>query len=249
MVNEMIGIIKGDIRYEYLSNMLENTILTNDLLQLINIDELLLPIGGISDDYIIKSTNINILDVIKQNSIKKIYSFNTNKRLEDLCHKYLINLVMINDLDYIKYNSKLTAKGIMNYMGYDDSDISDYKVLIVGYGNIAYYLCKLLDVYEVNYKVYTINELEKKYIRLNEINIEDNLVGTNYDVIINTIPSNLEWNYETLTNCKIIDVSSEPYGFDIVKLNDMKINYQILSRVPSRYCPKSAAKIIKRYIK
>lgn len=245
MVIKLLGIIKGDIRYDYLSLMIDNVVLSDKLIEFYNIDKLLLPINGINDNYEIKGTNINLLDIIKQNSIKTIYVGNSSKRLEELCNNNSINLIEFLNGDLIISNALLTCKGIIHYLGYDICDISDYRILIVGYGNIGYYLSKFFDLYGVNYSVLTQNELEVKYLKLENKKVEENLSGFGYDIIINTIPHNLNWNYETLTNSKIIDIASTPYGFDINKINENKINYYIYSAIPSKYAPMSAARLIK----
>lgn len=245
----MLGIIKSDVRYEYLSKMFDDSIISNKLLDFYNVDELVLPIGGVNDDYTIKQTNINLLDLLKQNSIKRIYSANNSKRLEELCKENQIELVNLFDNESIIKNAKLTAKGIIHYLGNDDKDISEYKVLVVGYGNIGYYLCKILELYEVKYSVYTLNETEKKYLISDNKSVINELSGNGFDIIINTIPHNLNWDYASLSNVKIIDIASKPYGFDVEKIINYKLNYYILSAIPSKYCPHTAATIFKNCIK
>ncbi|MDE6661053.1 MAG: hypothetical protein K2J93_04475 [Anaeroplasmataceae bacterium] len=66
--------------------------------------------------------------------------------------------------------------------------------------------------------------------------------------IINTVPYNLDWDYSKLTDKRIIDVASAPYGFDINKINDYKIQYEIVGAIPSKFAYISAANIIKKYI-
>ena len=58
----MLGIIKGDIRYEYLSFEGEY-IISNELVDFYNIDELLLPFGGIDEYYNIKGSSINLRSI------------------------------------------------------------------------------------------------------------------------------------------------------------------------------------------
>jgi hypothetical protein len=245
----MLGIIKGDIRYDYLSKMIKESVISDNLLDLYNIDELLLPLNGINNDYSIKQSNLNLLEIINQNSIKRIYVGNSSKRLEELCNNNSIELIELLKGNYIIENAKLTAKGIIHYLGYDVCDISDYKVLVVGYGNIGYYICEFFDVYGVNYKVLTLNDVENKYLNLSNKQIENKLSGKEYDIIINTIPHNLNWDYKSFAGSKIIDVASNPYGFDVDKICENQINYTILNAIPSKYCPKTAAKILKIALK
>ena len=69
-----------------------------------------------------------------------------------------------------------------------------------------------------------------------------------FDVVINTIPKEQDWDYEKFRGKRIIEVSSFPYGFDIEKLTDLGIRYEIISAIPSKYAPVSAANIMKKSI-
>ena len=240
----MLGIIKGDIRYTYLNEMLDNSILSDKLEDLIGIDELLLPINGINRNYTIKGSLLNLKDILNQNSIKTIYTGKNSNELNELCERHNIKLINFFNNECVLENANLTAKGIIHHIHFGVKDISNYKILIVGYGNIGYYLSRLLDAYEVNYKIYSESILERKMILLAKKNIEYNLDGSDYDIIINTVPANLNWNYISLRDKKIIDVASEPYGFDIKKIEENYINYEIFSSIPSKFAPYSAAKII-----
>ncbi|MDE5565641.1 MAG: hypothetical protein K2I77_01525, partial [Anaeroplasmataceae bacterium] len=64
----MLGIIKGDTRYEALSMMLESKI-SNELCDFYGIDGLVLPLAGIDDHYNIKQSSLNLLDILNMNDI------------------------------------------------------------------------------------------------------------------------------------------------------------------------------------
>ena len=249
---KMLGIIKGDIRYHYLNEMIDNSILSDKLDELIMIDELLLPIGGISRNYVVKGTSLNLKEIINQNCIKRIYTGKNSKELSELCAKNNIELINFFDSECVINNARLTAKGIIHYIHFWVKDISNYKVLIVGYGNIGYFLSELLNSYGASYSIYSESLFEKKMLSLEQKRIENKLNGGSYDIIINTVPANLNWDYGTLRNTRIIDVASEPYGFDIAKIDEYSLKYEIYSAVPSKYAPYSAAQIIynslKKYI-
>jgi hypothetical protein len=51
-----------------------------------------------------------------------------------------------------------------------------------------------------------------------------------------------------LKNKRIVDVASYPYGFDIEKINNMNVRYEIISAIPAKFCPNLAAHILKKYI-
>lgn len=244
----MIGIIKGDSRYTYLAKMLDNVIISDKLEDFVDIDILLLPLGGINNDDIIKQTNINLIDILNNNRIKVIITGNNNIEIKNICEEYNIRLFnLLEDNDFVKSNALLTAKGALYFIHNGIFDIMDKRVLIIGYGNIGYYLAKLLKSYDMEFYIYTLNDIENKYINLQEFNkaIE---ITNNYDIIINTIPKNLDLDYSRLNGATIYDLASYPYGFDLEKIEANKIDYRILSVVPSKYAPESAAKIIKKII-
>ncbi len=248
MVVYLIGIIKGDVRYTYLSQLLENSILSNELKDFYDIDRLVLPFKGINNEMLIYGTNINILDILQNNRINVIYTGNANVKLKKLCDKNGITLYeMLNDLHFTQENAFLTAKGILYLLHRDFKDISDENILILGYGNIAFYLAKLLKAFNTDFKIYPNNEIEKKYITLEGYKLLPDLTKLN-NIIINTIPSNLDIDYKNLKNCRVIDVASAPYGFDAIKIEQDNINYEIWAAIPSKFAPVSAAEIIKKYM-
>lgn len=245
----MIGIIKGDVRYTYLKDMLKEAILSDKLDELINLDELILPLGGINRNYSIKGTILNLKDILEQNCIKRIYTGKNSKELDELCQRQNIDLINILSNECVVNNALLTAKGIIHYIHHGITEISDYRILVVGYGNIGYFLTELLSSYKCQYSVYSESIFERKMLKLENKNIEYFLAGDDYDIIINTVPANLNWDYSSLKGKRIIDVASEPYGFDISKIEKNSINYEIISAIPAKFAPYSAAKIIYESIK
>ncbi|MBE6137188.1 MAG: hypothetical protein E7176_02195 [Erysipelotrichaceae bacterium] len=244
----MIGIIKGDVRYTHLSQLLNDSILSDKLVDFIGIDRLILPFGGIDNNNIIKGTNINILDIIKSNCIKYIITGNANAVLINICNEYKIDLYeLLKDDVFVSDNAFLTAKGLLYLIHEKDTEISDLKVLILGYGNIGFHLCKLLKAIDSSFDVYTANKLEAKYARLEGYNVIEN-VNEKYDIIINTIPNIVPIDCSYLVGSRVIDVASFPYGFNIDDVIKNNIKYEIISAIPSKYASYSAAKIIKNFM-
>ena len=244
----MIGIIKGDVRYTYLSQILDNSILSDSLKDFNNIDILILPLTGINSNLIIKQTNINILDILKANSIKAIITGNANNELIDLCKKYNIKLYeLLKDSEFINQNAFLTAKGALYLIHNGICDIKDKSVLIIGYGNISFHIAKLLTEQKCEFDIYTENILEKKFSSLEGYKNIDS-INEAYDIVINTIPNNLDIDYFIFKDSIIYDLASMPYGFKIEEIEEKRIDYRILSNIPSKYAPKSAAIIIKKFI-
>lgn len=241
----MLGIIKSDVRYEVVASEMKS-ILSDDLSNFYGIDSLLLPLGGIDDYYNIKQSKLNILDILNQNSIEIIITGNANKKLRDLCLDRGIRLIeLLQDYDFVMENAKLTAMGIVDYLNSGDNAVCDYKILLLGYGNISYYLSKFLNEYGTDYSIYPNSKEEEKFIRLSGNKIAD---FDEFDICINTIPKNIDIDYNYFKNKKIIDVASFPYGFDIERINMLGIDYKIYSSIPSKFSPVSAGKIIKKVI-
>lgn len=241
----MLGIIKGDIRYEALSRMVDSVI-SGELSDFLDIDSLLLPFNGIDEYYNIKQSNINLLDILKQNDIKMIFVGNANNKLKELCLSKKIDLVeLLKEPKFVIENARLTAMGIIYYLGQKSLAVSDLKIVILGYGNIGYALAELLKAYHCEFSIFANTLEEEKFIRLQGYHLAD---FKDFDVVINTIPKNLDWDYNTFKDKQIIDVASAPYGFDIDKIYEVGIKYEIISAIPSKFAPTSAAKIIKNYI-
>ncbi|MDE6407218.1 MAG: hypothetical protein K2K48_01575 [Anaeroplasmataceae bacterium] len=241
----MLGIIKGDIRYEVLAQLMSAK-LSSELYDFLDIDVLLLPFGGIDEDYNIKQSKLNLLDILKENAIKTILVGNANSKLKELCEQKNIKLIeLLKDYRFVIPNAKLTSMGIIDYLSRKNLAVSDQKVLIVGFGNIGFTLAELLKANDCSFSIYPTNEAEEKYAHLLGYSITD---FKDYDVLINTVPYNLDWDYASLRGKRIIDVASAPYGFDINKIYEYGICYEIVSAIPSKFAYASAANIIKKYI-
>ena len=132
----MIGIIKADARYNYLHKLIDNSILSNDVLDFYNVDVLILPFKGIDEDGYIYGTKIKLAEILKNNCIKRIIVGNANNILKELCDKDIEIIELLKKDDFIKDNAFLTAKGCINYISNGASDISEFKILILGFGYI-----------------------------------------------------------------------------------------------------------------
>ena len=241
----MLGIIKGDIRYEALAQLMPAK-LSGELYDFLDIDVLLLPFGGIDESYNIKQSKLNLLDILKENAIKTILVGNANSKLKELCEQKGIKLIeLLKDYRFVIPNAKLTSMGIIDYLSRKDQAVSDQKIVIIGFGNIGFTLAELLKVNDCKFSIVPMNEAEEKYAHLLGYEITD---FKEVDVIVNTVPCNLDWDYPKLRDKRIIDVASAPYGFDIHKINEHGIRYEIVGAIPSKFAYISAANIIKKYI-
>lgn len=139
--------------------------------------------------------------------------------------------VMNNNYLFRHFNNLLTAIGVL--MMILDRNVKD--VLIIGYGDLAKWLAKLLK----NYNVVIANrdnkdheEIIKNYLHLDI----HNLYGK-YDVVINTVP------------IIKIDYSKLDYGiiYDLANSLDLD-NYISIRNVPDLYFPKESALLMLNYI-
>ena len=241
----MLGIIKGDIRYDELSKMVDSVI-SSELCDFLNIDSLLLPFNGIDEYYNIKQSNLNLLDILKENDIKTIFVGNANNKLKELCNVKNIKLYELLKMpEFVIDNAFLTAIGLVAYLNQKSLAITDQKILIIGFGNIGFELAKVLKAYKCEFSVYPNTSEEEKFVRLLGYKIAD---FNDFDIAVNTIPRILEWDYSIFKTKRVIDVASAPYGFDINEIYKNDIKYEIVSAIPSKFAPTSAAIIIKKHI-
>ena len=196
-----------------------------------------------------KDTDINISDLISNNEIKLIICGIKNEYLINICKEHNIKLISFLDSEnYTWENSKLTAEGLLKkiFSDYDDS-ISDLKILILGYGYCAKAIYKYLHEICKNITIYARDYHDKKELLSRDIkrsNLDD---LAKYDIIINTIDFNIITN-QMINNikkdCKIYDIASYPYGFDIDYLKENGYKIDILAKIPSIYTLNKASKII-----
>lgn len=244
----MIGIIKGDKRLTYLHEMLNNSILSNNEDDFYDIDVLVLGFSGIDINHFILGTGINLDRIIENNNIRYIVTGTINYELAKLAKEHRFEVIeLLKDDEFIRDNAFLTAIGIIYYIQQNDLDISAKSYLVLGYGNISYYLVNLFKAYRVSYKIYPMNDFEEKILKLNNETIANSLYD-NVDIIINTVPKNHSCDYNLLADAHIIDVASYPYGFDSNMIKAFNIDYKILAGIPAIYTPKSAAKLVKKGI-
>ncbi len=240
----MVGIIKGDCRFDYLNKIIDDSIISNELKDFYNIDVLVLPFLGIKGDYIISGTDIDIRDILKNNSIRLII---TGKDKFGLLSSFNIKVIeLLHDEYFQALNGKLTAEGFINYFQNRFGSLLKYSYTIMGYGNIGVNLCKILDSLGASFSVVTNNLEERKQLILNNKCISDDIYKN--DIIINTIPCVYKYDINRLKSIKIFDLASPPYGFDVVDMDKYDIDYEICGAIPSKFDAMYAAIIIKKII-
>ena len=70
-------------------------------------------------------------------------------------------------------------------------------------------------------------------------------------MIFNTVPA-LVLPRERLALARpdalLLELASAPYGFDLLQARKLGLRAELESGIPGRYCPRTAAKILWRYI-
>ena len=238
----MVGIIKGDCRFEFLNKLIDNSVLSNELKDFYDVDVLILPFLGVKSNHIIYGTNIDIRDILKNNSIRLII---TGKDKFGLLSGFKIKVIELLCDEYFQaLNGRLTAEGFINYFQNRFGSLSKYSYTIMGYGNIGVNLCNIFDSYGLKYCVYSSNLCERKQLILNNKCISDDIYQN--DIIINTIPCVYKCDYNKLKDIKVFDLASQPYGFDVVEMDKHNIEYEICSAIPSKFDAYYAAVIMKK---
>ena len=186
---------------------------------------------------------------LKENVL--VYTLVENKILRDYAYKGKLKYcALLNDEDFIKKNSILTAEGLISYLiKHRRFPLYESRVLILGYGYCAKPIAEYLKVMKAKVSVAVrnhkyqqeIEELDYCYEDISELNL------ANYDVIINTVPS-LVVKQEGLDQVKkdvmIVDIASYPYGIDHHYAMSQGLNSIILPSIPCKYAYGYAGRII-----
>lgn len=202
-------------------------------------------------------------------SIKTPYS-DTKLFLSDIVSKYPESAYILGDCDdtaksifnSIRYtdllqnerflirNAMLTAQGaVCAYLKNTDSALCDKTCLVIGYGRIAKFLCRVLR--SCNAEIIATARKDKDleliwsegYRALHTKDIKQALPEA--DVIFNTVPFQVLGEEEISCikqGAKYIELASPPYGMDLERAKRMGVDVQLEAGIPGRYFPASAAK-------
>jgi dipicolinate synthase subunit A len=147
-------------------------------------------------------------------------------------------------------NALLTAEGaICACMKNTESALSDTRCLVIGYGRIGKFLCRLLKAFtpEVTATARKDKDLEliiaEGFRAVNTENVKHALPEA--DLIFNTVPYHVLGEGELRSinkSSKIIELASAPYGMDMELAKKLGVSVQLEPGLPGRYFPDSAAK-------
>lgn len=226
-------------------------------------DLILLPVNGVSNNFVIKAQeefqiDINFFDNVKKDCL--IFSGINSKCLNEMISRSKLNVTfLMSDKNVIKENAISTVEGIISDIIVNtDITINNSKIMVIGYGNIGSYLVDILK--GLNAEVYasiidekdkqTLNKKQIKHVFSSNEN-EMQKILPSMDIIINTVPSLvLNDNYINYIkkSCYVLDISSYPHGIDQKYLNEQNIKNKIYLGIPSIVAPKTAGKTLLKKI-
>ncbi len=248
---------KDDLRSICLSEMYlkEGVYVSHDLKDLEYADVIYLGMRGIDrknrlnqfDETLI--VDVNVFARLKKGT--RVITIAYNDYLNDLSKQYGFKYLCLNKNDYfVDENSMLCAEGLLAYIIRSRPySLLKSKVIVFGSGHIAKMIIELF----INMKIDVSfcareNRIDKKVAF---IQLCDHIDLSQYDVVVNTIPSQVisKNMIDTLRDdALIVDVSSFPYGLDHhYALSQLK-NANILSSIPGKYAYHYGAYLIKKVI-
>ena len=160
------------------------------------------------------------------------------------------------DDDLIEKNAVLTAFGALKIiLEHIDFALPQGKYAITGYGRVAKETAKVLTSLSCDVTVFARNENQRNDAVKNGCKAEELSLFSDYikeyDIIINTIPSQII-DDTTLQNIrkesKVIELASAPFGLDFNKAREYGTDVIKASGLPGKYTPKTAGELIGKRI-
>lgn len=156
------------------------------------------------------------------------------------------------DEEFLEYNSELTAQGVLKLiLDNVEDDIKRLKIAVTGFGKCGDKISRILLSNGADVTVFSrslASRINSQGLGCRWKNIiEINLLISDYDVIINTVPYNIlsSKSADFLTEKNLyIEIASKPYGFDISKVDTDRFRYVNGYSLPGRFTPVSAGKNI-----
>ena len=255
-----ILIFKADERQIYLNEELKkrayDTLLINNRKEaekyLGECFAVILPLPGVKDGKI-NSFDMTVWEFVRLTGKDTlVFSGCTqNSELEKLLSEKGIKLI-----DYFKReelafsNACATAQGILKLILNEIKTLcSENSILISGFGKTGKALCGILSK-----NGFSVNVLVRQRKYLPEIAftggkgfLYSEFKGGEYSFLINTVPAPVidgEILQKINRDCKLLEISSAPYGIDFEKSAEYGFHTRILPSVPGRDVPRFAGKAI-----
>ena len=200
---------------------------------------------------------IAIQDCIKLMKNKLLIAGQISEETKDIAQKNNCKIIdIMKKEEIVILNTIATAEGtIQILMENTETILQGLNVLILGFGRVSKTLAQKLKLLQMNVTCAARKESDIAWIETygyNFINI-NNINGkySEYDVIINTVPSKIITEKEmAYINQKtlIIDLASYPGGIDFEKAMEKNIKVIWALGIPGKVAPETSAIFIKREI-
>ncbi|MDD5016486.1 MAG: dipicolinate synthase subunit DpsA [Eubacteriales bacterium] len=153
---------------------------------------------------------------------------------------------------FLVKNAQLTAEAaICVYQKNTETALCHAACVVIGYGRISRFLCKLLKAYSADVTATARKDGDLALIwaeNMRAVHTGEVLKAlTGADVVFNTVPAHVLNEPELKCikkGAKIIELASSPYGMDMELAKKLGVCVQIESGLPGRYFPASAANAI-----
>jgi len=157
-----------------------------------------------------------------------------------------------DDRLFLLDNADISAEGaICCTMRQLDTVIAGVTMLVIGYGLFGRALALKLRTLDANVIVAARSEAARLKARgdgMRTVDVRDMTpVAGEVRVLLNTVPSRVvetEMLKKLPGNALLLELASEPYGFDLKTAEDMKLCAARLPGIPAHYAPESAAKAL-----
>ncbi len=155
-----------------------------------------------------------------------------------------------DDEAFLIRNALLTAQAALcAYAKYSETALCDTKCLVVGYGRISKFLCRLLKANGAKVAAAARKARDLELIAdegLSAVRMDDLRQSLPWaDVIFNTVPVHIFEENELLAirrNVHVIELASPPYGMDLKLAEKCMVNVHVEPSLPGLYFPVSAAR-------
>lgn len=160
---------------------------------------------------------------------------------------------VLKDEAYVAENARLTAEGaVWAAMVHADRAVCGAECLVIGYGRIGKALTGMLSGLGAKATVAARRKESRDEAGEGSVSIEETAcVLPRMDLVFNTVPSPVLGREELKAaqpNALLIELASAPYGIDREAAEQLGLNVYLESALPGRYCPRSAAEALLRYV-
>ena len=244
-------ILKDDARYYHTENYLRGKghIFYEADISTKNLDFIVFPFKREIDSSIY---NDEYFAALKNNVL--IFSGIRSAYVTEKCAKHkLIYYAMMEDRGVAVKNAVPTSEGVVAYLITNRSDtVANSRVLVIGYGVCGRDLSGRLKALGANVYALVRNREKECAAYVDSITpiYLDELFKLTFEVIINTVPGQVLDNemLEKTEGALLIDIASEPYGFNMEYAKRLNGQSALLPGIPGKYAVRTAGEILGEYI-